>query len=99
MTSSRAAIYREENKTMSHIENKTLNVDPSSMPPEAYLAWIRTTIENQDNVLNQLMAPLLGSDMDVAVSEQWLEDLAAVAGAFVEPDPDQVSPMNMTFRA
>ena len=82
------------------MQSQTTNIDPLSVPPEAYLAWVRTTMEAQDDLIEKLMAPLMGMDIDVAVSDQWLEDLSEVAHAFVEPDAEQAQvAMNMTFRA
>ena len=78
----------------------TNKLEPLAVPAEAYLAWVRTTMEAQDSALDRLMEPLRGLDMEVAVSEQWLEDLSEVAHAFIEPEPEHVAvAMNMSLRA
>ena len=62
-------------------------IDPATVSPERYLEWVQSFMERQDEELESLMAPLRGSDQEVAVSEAWLEELSEVAAAFVAPDP------------
>jgi len=77
---------KHRKKTLEYIEENSIPVDPSSLPPRFGIKWIRASLENDQVEIQDMLSRLLARAMDPTFTHRVEDRFVDVVNRFTAAD-------------